>query len=100
MESKVQQQPSAYSNWAKLALTCQKEQKVIAVVGPEAVSVIRQLKKEKINTELIFGSTIKSDLPYFKNRFIEGKTLIYVCIGSHCLMPVDTVEEADGLLKY
>ena len=97
MESKVQQQPSAYSNWAKLALACRKEQKVIAVVGPEAVSVIRKLKKEKINTELIFGSTIKSDSPYFKNRFIEGKTLIYVCVGSHCLLPVDTVEEVVGL---
>ena len=96
MESKVQQQPSAYSNWAKLAFTCRKEQKVIAVVGPEAVSVIRKLKKEKINTELIFGSTIKSDLPYFKNRFVEGKTLIYICIGQHCLMPVETVEEAVG----
>ncbi|MFZ4546543.1 MAG: thioredoxin domain-containing protein [Bacteroidales bacterium] len=100
IESKIQQQPTAYSNWAKLALTCRKEQKVIAVVGQDAVSVIRQLKKEKINTELIFGSTIKSNLPYFKNRFIEGKTLIYVCVGSHCLMPVETVEEAVELLRF
>jgi uncharacterized protein YyaL (SSP411 family) len=100
IESKIQQQPSAYNNWAKLALACRKEQKVIAVVGPEAVSVIRQLKKEKTNTELIFGSTTESNLPYFKNRFVEGKTQIYICIGSHCLMPVETVEEAIGLLQF
>ncbi len=53
---------------------------------------------EKLCTDLIFGNLIKSDLPYFKNRFVEGKTLIYVCVGSHCLMPVETVEEAVGLL--
>jgi len=37
MESRLAQHPSAYANWASLALSVMKEQYVIAVIGDEAV---------------------------------------------------------------
>lgn len=98
MESKVTRYPSAYANWASYALSVSKSQYVVAVVGSNAVAIIKKLKKKAVPETLIFGSTIASDLPYFENRMVEGKTLIYVCAGAFCMAPVETVEEAFRLL--
>ncbi len=42
----------------------------------------------------IAGSIGNSEIPIFKDRFIKDKTKIYVCTGSECKLPVETVEEA------
>jgi len=86
--------PAAYANWASLSLSVFSEPNVLAVVGADSVALIRKLIEKNIFGEMIYGSTTKSDLPYFANRYIEGKTLIYICSGSYCLAPVDSVEEA------
>ncbi len=94
MENRISRYPAAYANWASLALVVEKEQYVIAVVGQDAVSVIKKLEERNFPGTLIFGSLIKSDLPYFENRLIEGKTLIYICSGTFCMEPVETVDDA------
>jgi uncharacterized protein YyaL (SSP411 family) len=98
MGSRIARHPSAFSNWASLALSLANEQYVIAVVGSESVSIIEKLKVLNISNTLIFGSKVESALPYFENRYVEGKTLIYVCSGTFCMAPVETAEEAAGLI--
>ena len=98
MNEKITNYPAAYSNWASLSMLNQAQQHVVAVVGPAAASMIKGLKTKCLQQLLIFGSTKQSNLPYFKNRYVEGKTLIYVCTGTHCLTPVETVEETLSLL--
>jgi len=98
MESRISRYPSAYSNWASLALSVANEQYVIAVIGNEAVSIIKHLKERNLSGSLIFGSKLESNLPYFENRYVEGKTLIYICSGSYCMAPVETVKEAVWLI--
>ena len=92
MTNRINRSPAAYAKWASLALASSGEQYLVAVVGENAVSIIKELTK-KMPDILIFGSCQKSELPYFENRFIEGKTLIYICSGTHCLAPVETIEE-------
>lgn len=99
MESRISRFPAAYSNWASLALSDPQKQHIIAVVGAEAVSIISKLTKSGLQGVHIFGSENESDLPYFANRYIEGKTLIYICFGTHCLTPVETVEDAIQLIE-
>jgi uncharacterized protein YyaL (SSP411 family) len=94
MENRISRYPAAFSNWASLALVAEKEQYVIAVVGHDAVSIIKKLIEKNLTRTLVFGSRINSNLPYFENRFVDGKTLIYICSGTFCMEPVETVEAA------
>jgi uncharacterized protein YyaL (SSP411 family) len=99
MESRFTRYPSSYANWASLAFSDANKQYVIAVVGNEAVAVIKKLKEQNLLNVLIFGSKGESTLPYFENRYVEGKTLIYICSGTYCMAPVESVEEAVRLLS-
>jgi uncharacterized protein YyaL (SSP411 family) len=98
METSYSRNPASYSNWASLSLLVSQEVHMIAVIGPDSVAIIKKLKSAHIPGVLIFGSKEESNLPYFENRFIEGQTLIYVCSGTYCLSPVETVEEAVSIL--
>jgi len=97
METKFIHSPAAYSNWASLAFSGLHEQYVIAVIGSDSVALTRKLSEQNKSGTLIFGSAKESDLPYFANRYVEGKTLIYICTRSLCMPPVETVEEANLL---
>ncbi|MDO9255448.1 MAG: thioredoxin domain-containing protein [Bacteroidales bacterium] len=99
MESRFTRYPSAYANWASLAFSVVDKQNVIAVVGNDAVSIIKKLKERNLFSTMIFGSKTESNLPYFENRFVEGKTLIYICSGTYCMAPVESVEDAVRLLS-
>jgi len=99
METRFTRFPAAYSKWAQLALSKPKNQNIIAVVGANAVSLIKDLLSGNLQGALVFGSKTESSLPYFENRYVIGKTLIYICSGTQCLAPVETVEEAIRLLE-
>ncbi len=99
MENRISRHPAAYSNWASLALAVEKEQYIIAVVGQEAVSIVKKLKAYNSFATVVYGSRIKSNLPYFENRYSDGKTLIYICSGTYCMEPVETVEQAIRLME-
>jgi len=99
MKNRIESHPAAYANWSSLALSVANEQYVIAVIGKEAVTTIKNLKAKNLPATLIFGSRTQSDLPYFKARYVEGKTLIYICSGTYCMAPVESVEEAIVLIR-
>ena len=99
MESRFTRFPATYANWASLALSGAQEQYVIAVVGSDSIALVRKLIAANKSGALIFGSRSESNLPYFANRFVEGKTLIYICSGTFCMAPVETVEEALMLIS-
>ena len=100
MENRFIRSPAAYANWASLAIDTSKDQYVIVVVGPDAIPIIKKLITKNLPGVLIFGSKKDSKLPYFEKRFVESKTLIYICSGTHCLAPVESVEEAVNLLAH
>ena len=41
----------------------------------------------------------KGGLPLFNSRYVEGKTLIYVCKNETCHLPVENVEGAVDLMR-
>ena len=84
----------SYANWASLTLSIDKPAQVVAVVGPDAGRLLRQLGQHFLPGYLIIGSTTSSEQPYFRDRFVPGKTLIYICTGNTCLLPVEDVESA------
>lgn len=94
MQNRIARHPAAYSNWAALALSNANNPHIIAVVGDNAVTIIKKLKEKNLINTSIYGCKSASILPYFENRYVESKTLIYICSGNYCMAAVEDVEEA------
>lgn len=89
----------SYSNWLDLMLNYTNEFYEVAIVGQEVFEKIKELNNTYIPNKMIVGSLIEDDLPLLKNRYTEGKTLIYVCVNKACKYPVEQVEEAIKLIQ-
>ena len=90
---------SGFSNWLDLMLNYTNPYFEVAIVGENAIERIQELNINYLPNILTASSTIKSDSPLLKNRYIEGKTYIYVCVNNACKLPVQTVEEALKLIE-
>lgn len=90
--------PSGFSNWLDLMLNFTNKYYEVAVVGEDAPSRINELNKTYIPNKLIIGSLTENNLPLLKNRYVEDRTFIYVCVNKACKLPVKEVDKAIGLL--
>ncbi|NJB70338.1 hypothetical protein GGR42_000800 [Saonia flava] len=84
----------SYAKWDALLLNIGYPFYEIAVVGENANTLMTELNGRFIPNTLTVGSTTKSDLPLFKNRYEENETYIYVCRNNACKLPVTNVETA------
>ena len=71
----------------------------VAVVGENAIEKVKKINSRYIPNKLIIGSTSENNLPLLRNRYIEGKTLIYVCVNKACKMPTENIEESISMIK-
>ena len=85
---------SSYANWSSLLLNVSHPFYEIAVVGPNAAQLVKDLQKNNIANTLIVGSAKESELPLFEDRYFEDETYIFVCQDRVCKLPVTTVEQA------
>ncbi|WP_411032207.1 thioredoxin domain-containing protein [Spongiimicrobium sp. 3-5] len=88
-----------YSNWNALLLNTVYPFYEVAVVGDGAKKQLKELAALHLPNVLLVGSTAASDLPLFKNRYVDGDTYIYVCKNTTCKLPVTTTEAAIEQLK-
>ena len=90
---------SGYSNWANLLMNFTFNYKEVVIVGPDAEQLRKTIASQYMPNVLIAGSVSNSSkLPLLTNRFIAGKTLIYVCENKTCKLPVETSQEALKLI--
>jgi uncharacterized protein YyaL (SSP411 family) len=86
---------SSYSNWAILMLHLTAPFNEVVITGKNAEEKRRELTKSYFPNQLYAGDASgKSKLPLLEQRFVEGKTLIYVCQDNTCKLPLETVKEA------
>ncbi len=97
MTGQFEQYPQGFSNWGRLLLKQQNPYYEIAVVGPNAASVIEELSIEYLPNAILVGSGSESDLPLFMDRFENGKTRIFVCRDNVCQLPVEDPEDAKAI---
>lgn len=83
-----------YSNWGCLALFLTYPAKEIAIVGKTVNELLKELHKHSFTNTILAVSRESSALPLLENRFVEGKTLFYVCQNYACQLPVQSAEEA------
>ncbi len=90
----LEQYPGSFSNWLDLLANYQDEFFEIVVVGDNAPSIIREINAEYIPNKLVAGSTKASDAYLLEGRFMEGETLIYVCVNNTCKLPMRETSDA------
>ena len=87
-----------YSNWALLLNSYLYPSQEVVFAGKNALQLNLEFE-QNYTTALVAGSLRKSETPLLKDRFIPGKTLIYVCENKTCKLPVKTVKEVLLLLR-
>jgi uncharacterized protein len=101
MKDNVIQHGSFYSNWAILIDMMVNAPVEVAVSGPDAFNVSKQLQKHFLPRVIFAASDKKSKLPLLLNRYHTDTTMIYVCKNKACNMPVKSVESAlDQISQY
>ncbi len=93
------QYPMAFANWGNLMLKITEPFFEIVVCGKDAKILTTELYAGFRPNVLLAISTQPSDIPLFRNRFVAGKTLIYVCQEGVCRLPVETVSEALKMIE-
>ena len=91
--------PSAYSNWLDLALTISEQNKELAICGPKAKDHNTFINSLYIPNVIVAGSEKTSSLPFLNDRFVENKTLFYVCQNKTCQLPTEDFQEVISQLS-
>lgn len=97
--SGMERYPEGYSNWGALLHFMTQEHYELAIVGEEAEQFYFQYLEESPNAVLVSWSKTPAEIGIFKDRYVEGKTLLYLCEEGACQMPVDNWEALNGQLK-
>lgn len=85
---------SGYSHWASLYSDMLNEFFEVCIVGKDVEEKILALFNDYVPNAIFVVAASDSDLDILKQRFVEGKTFIYVCKNRSCLLPVSEVKEA------
>ena len=92
--------PSGYSNWFDLIYNLKSKFYEVAIVGENAIEKATELNKKYLPNKLVIGSSTSNDLPLLQNRFINGKTLIYVCVNKACKIPTENLDESINMINF
>ena len=90
---------SGYSNWGLLLLQQALPFYEVAIVGADAEKKRKELSLYFIPNKIVAGSKTANALPLLQDRYVDGRTLIYVCENKVCKLPLEKVEEALKLMK-
>jgi uncharacterized protein YyaL (SSP411 family) len=99
VQPEIQSYPSGFSNWLDLMSNFQDNFYEVVVVGADASKKIAELNARYLPNILIAGSTSESKKPLLNYRYIDGETLIYVCVNNSCKLPVSNVSKALSFIK-
>ena len=95
----IQQYPSGHSNWLQLYLNHTAPHFELAINGPGALAKLQKVQLGYLPNVLFCTSEKESKLSLLEQRYVPGKTYMYVCQDNACQLPVEEVEEALGLIK-
>jgi uncharacterized protein YyaL (SSP411 family) len=99
VEDKMLDYGSGYSNWALLMMDFLVQNFEVVVCGDKAIPKLKELQND-YSPNILWAGTIHNDegFTFLKSRFVPNKTLIYVCKGNTCQLPVESISEAKKLL--
>jgi uncharacterized protein YyaL (SSP411 family) len=90
---------SYYTNWARISQKITNQIFEVVIIGETARTKIKELNSYFLPDIVVSGSISHSTLPLLNDRYVEGKTLIYICSNNTCKMPVEEISEALKMLN-
>ncbi|MEE9371795.1 MAG: thioredoxin domain-containing protein [Saprospiraceae bacterium] len=97
---KASRQPSFYSNWLQLWLDYSHAPYEIIISGKDLKKKAQELHQNYLGNAIVMGSILEEDqLPLLKYKYVDGKTLIYVCENKVCQLPVENVNDAIAVME-
>ncbi|MFH0757735.1 MAG: thioredoxin domain-containing protein [Bacteroidota bacterium] len=97
ISDRIGQYPNGYAGWGRMWLMLNNPFYEIAVTGPDAKGVVEKLSKDYIPNAILAGSVTESDLPLFRDRFLNDKTHIFVCRDNVCQLPLENPDDAKAI---
>lgn len=85
---------AGYSNWASLYSDLLNSYYEVCIVGKDVDEKLMDLYNHYVPNAIFVVAASGSELDILDQRFVEGKTLIYICKNKACLLPVSEVKEA------
>ncbi len=99
MRDAVERYPSSFAHWASAIIPLAYPMPEIAIVGPNALALAKQLNRLYLPNKVIMAATeAQEQYPLLAGRNARGETNIYICRDYACQLPVKTVEEAVKIL--
>jgi uncharacterized protein YyaL (SSP411 family) len=100
MSGRIAQYPNGFSGWGSLLLKQLNPFFEIAVVGPDAPDILRQIQEEYLPHALVAASLREQDLPLLKGRYTKDKTHIFVCRDNVCQLPLEDLNDAKAIYHH
>ena len=100
IQPEVESAPDAYAHWQYVALKRVFPFYDVAIAGPQGKALSLKLQEYYIPNALVIFEETETQIPVFESRYVNGKTLIYICEQRSCKYPVNTVSEALDLMNY
>ena len=90
---------SGYANYANLILKEIAPYYEVAILGKDAHSKAMQLNQKYVPNKIFLGSFEISEMTLLQDKYVNGRTIIYVCENKTCQMPTSNVMKAQQLMK-
>lgn len=88
-----------HSNWLHLMTNFTNPFYEVAIVGEKAKFVSKKLHRNYLPNIITASTETSSNSPLLVHKYIEGETLIYVCVDGTCKMPKSDVSKALQMIK-
>ncbi|WP_089259366.1 thioredoxin domain-containing protein [Maribacter sedimenticola] len=99
MHATILENPQNHANWLHVSSLMNEKFYEVVVIGENYERICKKMQKSYLPYTIFAASDVKtSEFPLFKNRYVEDKTMIYVCHNGTCHLPVERVEDALNLL--
>ena len=90
---------AGYANWLQLICDLSTDYYEIAIAGPKAKEMLKEVNQVYIPNKLIAGGEIKSTIPLMEGRFKGNDSYLYICLDGACKLPEKKVSVALEQIK-
>ena len=91
--------PSAFSNWLYLFLNDSENSAELVLCAKNASELAKTINGFYLPNLLLAGNEKASQIPFLQHRFIENKSLFYMCRNKTCDQPTDNFEKIAEVLN-
>ncbi|MGI9548006.1 MAG: thioredoxin domain-containing protein [Flavobacteriaceae bacterium] len=94
MQEKIIEHPESHANWLHIILYDNLPFYEVAIVGSEYMESSAFLQENYLPNSIFVGAEKNGGIELLENRYKDGSTLIYICEGGSCRLPLESPSDA------